>query len=147
MNFESFEKARIDKNIVFTNGCFDILHVGHLSYLKEAKSLGDLLVVGLNSDESVKRLKGEERPVNSEKDRKLFLESLRHVDFVFIFNEDTPLNLIQTVKPDVLVKGGDWKKEEIVGSKFVEGRGGKVLSLLFKEGYSTTNIINKIKSL
>lgn len=134
------------KKIVFTNGCFDILHTGHVSYLNEAKSCGDILVIGLNSDASIKRLKGETRPVNNEADRKFVLENLKAVDFVFIFEEDTPLKLIKEVNPNVLVKGGDWKVEQIVGSDFVMANGGEVKSLQFVNGYSTTNIIEKINS-
>ncbi|MDH5581400.1 MAG: D-glycero-beta-D-manno-heptose 1-phosphate adenylyltransferase [Bdellovibrionales bacterium] len=136
---------RGNKKIIFTNGCFDILHSGHVQYLNEAKSLGDILVVGLNSDRSVKDLKGPLRPINSEKDRKFILENLKSVDFVEIFDQPTPLELIQNVRPDILVKGGDWKVEQIVGSDFVISHGGLVRSLVFKEGQSTTNIIEKIK--
>ncbi|MFZ8932416.1 MAG: D-glycero-beta-D-manno-heptose 1-phosphate adenylyltransferase [Bacteriovoracaceae bacterium] len=136
---------RGSKKIVFTNGCFDILHSGHVQYLNEAKSLGDILVVGLNSDKSVKGLKGPLRPINSEQDRKFILENLKAVDFVEIFDRPTPLDLIHNVRPDVLVKGGDWKIEQIVGSDFVISQGGQVRSLVFKEGKSTTNIIEKIK--
>lgn len=142
----SFLESSKGKKIVFTNGCFDILHRGHLLYLKEARSLGDLLFVGLNSDQSIKRLKGESRPINSELDRKLMLESLRFVDCVEIFEEDTPLELIIEVSPDVLVKGGDWRPSDIVGSEFVLSKGGEVRSLSFVEGHSTTSIIEKIKS-
>ncbi len=133
------------KKIVFTNGCFDILHRGHVTYLAEARKLGDLLLVGLNSDASVKRLKGPERPINNEDDRKFVLSQLKSVDFVEIFTEDTPLNLILTVKPGVLVKGGDWKIEQIVGGKEVQSAGGQVFSLNFVDGYSTTNLIEKIQ--
>ena len=133
------------KKIVFTNGCFDILHRGHVTYLAEAKKLGDLLVIGLNSDASVKRLKGPERPINNEKDRQYVMSQLKSVDFVEIFTEDTPLNLILTVKPNVLVKGGDWKIEQIVGGKEVQANGGKVYSLNFVDGYSTTSLIEKIQ--
>lgn len=133
------------KKIVFTNGCFDILHRGHVAYLNEAKSCGDLLILGLNSDASVKELKGPERPVNSEQDRKFVLENLRSIDFVEIFNEQTPLSLIKTIKPNILVKGGDWAIEQIVGSKEVIAAGGEVYSLNFVDGFSTTNIIEKIK--
>ena len=114
------------KKIVFTNGCFDILHSGHVMYLNEAKAQGDLLFVGLNSDASVKRLKGEERPINSEIDRKIVLENLKAVDFVEIFNEDTPLELIQAVSPMMLVKGGDWSADQIVGSDHVLKNGGEL---------------------
>lgn len=140
------EDKESGKKIVFTNGCFDILHKGHVAYLNEARSCGDILVVGLNSDASVKRLKGESRPVNSELDRKYVLENLKAVDYVFIFEEDTPLNLIKKVSPKVLVKGGDWKVEQIVGSDYVLAMGGEVRSLNFVDGYSTTNIIHKINS-
>lgn len=133
------------KRIVFTNGCFDILHRGHVTYLAEARKLGDLLVVGLNADASVKRLKGPERPINNEEDRKFVLSQLKSVDFVEIFTEDTPLNLILKVQPSVLVKGGDWKIDQIVGAKEVIANGGDVFSLNFVNGYSTTSIINKIQ--
>ncbi len=133
------------KKVVFTNGCFDILHRGHVAYLQEARALGDILVVGLNSDKSVKRLKGPERPINAEADRKFVLEGLRCVDLVEIFEEDTPLELIKAVRPDVLVKGGDWKPEQIVGSDFVLGNGGIVRSLRFIDGHSTTKTIQEIK--
>ena len=133
------------KKIVFTNGCFDILHKGHVTYLSEAKKLGDLLIVGLNSDASVKRLKGNERPINNEDDRKFVLSQLKSVDFVEIFNEDTPLSLIMKIMPKILVKGGDWKIDQIVGGKEVIENGGDVFSLNFVDGYSTTSIINKIQ--
>lgn len=133
------------KKIVFTNGCFDILHIGHLAYLKEAKEQGDLLFIGLNSDSSIKRLKGDDRPINSEGDRKFFLESLKSVDFVELFSEDTPYELIEAIVPSVLVKGGDWAIDQIVGHEIVTSNGGDVKSLLFKEGYSTTSIIEKVQ--
>ncbi|MBY0516230.1 MAG: D-glycero-beta-D-manno-heptose 1-phosphate adenylyltransferase [Bacteriovoracaceae bacterium] len=133
------------KKIVFTNGCFDILHRGHVAYLNEAKKLGDILIIGLNSDASVKRLKGSERPINSELDRKFVLENLKAVDGVEIFTQDTPLELIKLIRPSILVKGGDWKIEQIVGSAEVIGWGGEVLSLNFVDGYSTTSVINKFK--
>lgn len=142
---EIFLENNKDKKVVFTNGCFDILHRGHVSYLNEAKSLGDVLIVGLNSDASVKRLKGESRPINNEEDRKFVLENLKAIDHVEIFREDTPLNLIKEVLPDTLVKGGDWKPEQIVGSQEVMANGGKVRSLNFVNGFSTTNVINKIQ--
>lgn len=141
-----FKKQVEGKKVVFTNGCFDILHRGHVSYLNEAKSLGEILVVGLNSDASVKRLKGETRPVNSELDRKFVLENLKAVDAVFIFEEDTPYNLISDVRPNILVKGGDWKPEDIVGSDIVLADGGEVKSLQFVNGFSTTATIEKINS-
>lgn len=141
-----FLKANEGKRIVFTNGCFDILHRGHVTYLTEARKLGDLLVIGLNSDASVKRLKGPERPINNEADRQYVLSQLKAVDFVEIFTEDTPLNLILKVKPAILVKGGDWKMEQIVGAKEVIATGGEVYSLNFVDGYSTTSLIGKIQT-
>jgi rfaE bifunctional protein nucleotidyltransferase chain/domain len=139
-----FLKKNREKKIVFTNGCFDILHGGHVAYLNEAKALGDILVVGLNSDDSVKRLKGESRPINDERERKFVLENLKAVDLVEIFEEDTPLDLIKLISPDVLVKGGDWAIDQIVGSDFVLANGGQVKSLNFIEGLSTTGTIEKI---
>lgn len=132
------------KSIVFTNGCFDILHRGHASYLNQAKSLGDKLIVGVNSDRSVRALKGESRPVNNESDRAFLIDNLKSVDYVIIFDEDTPYNLIREIQPDFLVKGGDWKEEDIVGWDIVKESGGKVLSLKFIENYSTTNTIKKL---
>ncbi len=134
-----------NKKIVFTNGCFDILHRGHIMYLNEAAKLGDALVIGLNSDQSVKRLKGEDRPVNGELDRSFMLENLKSVTKVFIFEEDTPYDLIQAIQPNVLVKGGDWPIESIIGHDIVTANGGEVLSLNFEDGYSTTNLIEKIQ--
>lgn len=142
---EKFLADNKGKRIVFTNGCFDILHRGHVTYLAEARKLGDLLLVGLNSDASVQRLKGPERPINKELDRQYVLSELKAVDFVEIFTEDTPLNLILKVQPKVLVKGGDWKIDQIVGAKEVIANGGDVFSLNFVDGYSTTNIIHKIQ--
>lgn len=130
--------------IVFTNGCFDILHYGHLHYLSAARDLGDRLVVGLNSAASVRRLKGPTRPINDELTRTHLLAALEMVDVVVVFENDTPLDLIKLVQPDILVKGGDWQPEQIVGSEVVLSRGGKVLSLPFVQGYSTTNIEQKI---
>ena len=135
------------RRIVFTNGCFDILHPGHIAYLEDAAACGDVLVLGLNSDASVRRLKGAERPINSERDRAVMLAGLASIDYVTLFEQDTPLELIMAVKPDVLVKGGDWTIENIVGADFVQERGGEVHSLPFKEGYSTTSLIEKIKAL
>lgn len=135
-----------NKKIVFTNGCFDILHAGHVSYLSKAKSLGDILVIGLNSDASVKKIKGKSRPVVSQKNRATLLAALEAVDFVVIFSDLTPLKLIKAIKPDVLVKGGDWKKENIVGSDFVESYGGKVKSLAYIKGLSTRSLIAKIQT-
>lgn len=133
------------EKIVFTNGCFDLLHYGHLHYLADARDLGDRLVIGLNSAASVRRLKGPTRPINDELTRTHLLAALEVVDAVVIFEEDTPLKLIQLVQPDILVKGGDWLPEQIIGSDVVLSRGGKVLSLPYIQGYSTTNIEQKIK--
>lgn len=133
------------KRIVFTNGCFDIIHFGHVSYLEEAKSCGDILIVGLNSDSSVSRLKGPSRPINGEMERAYVLAGLKAVDYVVIFSEDTPYELIATLKPNLLVKGGDWSPEQIVGSDIVINNGGEVRSLLFQEGFSTTKTIEKMK--
>lgn len=150
LNFDNIESGLAPlrnqgKKIVFTNGCFDLLHIGHVRYLQEARSLGDALVVGVNSDESVKRLKGPTRPVQNESDRAEILAALAAVDFTVIFNEDTPENLIHKVRPDILVKGGDWKIDQIVGAPFVMSYGGKVMSLQFVDGKSTTKIIEKAK--
>jgi rfaE bifunctional protein nucleotidyltransferase chain/domain len=142
---EEFLQKNKDKKIVFTNGCFDILHRGHVTYLAEARKLGDLLVLGLNSDASVKRLKGPERPINNEEDRKYVMSQLKSIDFVEIFTEDTPLELIKKISPKVLVKGGDWKIDQIVGGKEVQASGGNVYSLKFVDGYSTTALIHKIQ--
>ncbi|MBX2994444.1 MAG: D-glycero-beta-D-manno-heptose 1-phosphate adenylyltransferase [Bdellovibrionaceae bacterium] len=136
--------VRSGQKIVFTNGCFDLLHVGHVRYLQEARRLGDLLVVGLNADASVKRLKGPTRPLQSENDRAEILAALGCVDFTTLFEEDTPENLIKMIKPDILVKGGDWKIDQIAGGPFVQSYGGQVMSLQFVEGKSTTNIVNKM---
>lgn len=140
------EKIRNEnRKVVFTNGCFDIIHKGHVKYLNEAKSLGDHLIVGINSDDSVKRLKGKDRPVNNESDRAFIIDNLKSVDDVLIFNEDTPYDIIKEIIPDLLVKGGDWKEEDIVGSDIVKINGGKVVSLQFVNDYSTTNILKKIE--
>lgn len=135
------------KTVTFTNGCFDLLHYGHIHYLAEAADLADCLVVGLNSDGSVGRLKGEHRPIKDEKNRAHILASLACVDGVILFEEDTPYHLIKLVQPDFLVKGGDWQPEQIVGSDIVLAQGGKVLSLPFIEGYSTTKLEEKIKGV
>lgn len=134
-----------NKKIVFTNGCFDIIHRGHIEYLNEAKNLGDTLVIGLNSDKSVRKLKGSDRPIINQNDRAFILLNLKSVDYVIVFEEDTPYELIKSVRPDFLVKGGDWKEEDIVGSDILKEYGGKTISLKFVDSYSTTNIINKIK--
>lgn len=132
------------ETIVFTNGCFDILHRGHVEYLAQAADLGDKLIIGLNTDASVKRLKGESRPVNDEKSRALLLSALQFVDVVVFFDEDTPYELIKQVQPDILVKGNDYKPEEIVGYDIVTAKGGKVLTIDLVEGFSTTNIISRM---
>lgn len=134
------------QKIVFTNGCFDVLHYGHVRYLLEARKLGDILVVGLNSDESVRRLKGPTRPVNGEKERAFVLAALACIDYVVIFGEDTPKELIETVIPDVLVKGGDYDLSNIVGADFVTRNGGTVTTIPFVEGFSSTHIIEQLKT-
>lgn len=139
--------TRGKRRVVFTNGCFDLLHVGHIRYLKEARAQGDLLVVGLNADASVRKLKGEERPLQNESERGEILAALGAVDYVTLFTEDTPENLIHAVKPDVLVKGGDWPIEKIVGAPFVLKNGGEVKSLQFVNGRSTSALVEKIKKL
>lgn len=131
-----------NKKIVFTNGCFDIIHRGHVEYLKKAKELGDLLILGLNSDLSVKRLKGENRPINKEKDRAIVLAALECIDYITIFEEDTPLELIKIVKPDILAKGGDYKIENIAGREYAK----ETILIDFLDGYSTSNIIKIIES-
>ncbi len=138
---------REGKRLTFTNGCFDVLHIGHIRYLEEAASLGDALLVGLNSDASVKRLKGDDRPVNSQDERAEMLLALRSVDYVVIFDEETPLELIRAVQPYYLVKGGDWAPESIVGAPDVLARGGEVRSLPFVHGRSTTALIEKIRDM
>jgi D-beta-D-heptose 7-phosphate kinase/D-beta-D-heptose 1-phosphate adenosyltransferase len=135
------------EKVVFTNGCFDLLHYGHLVYLAEARGLGDRLVIGLNSDASVRRLKGAERPIWPEECRLFQLASLACVDAVVLFEEDTPLELLQVLQPDVLVKGGDYQLDQIVGADLVLGRGGQVQSLSFVEGYSSSGLIEKIRRL
>ena len=132
------------ETIVFTNGCFDIIHSGHIHTLSEAKALGTKLIVGINSDASVKRLKGEKRPVLSEDERALIVAALSFVDFVILFEEDTPFNLIKNITPTILVKGGDYKIEEIVGADIVLNNGGSVEMIPFLSGFSTTNTIEKI---
>lgn len=133
-----------NKKIVFTNGCFDIIHSGHIKYLYEAKKLGEKLIIGLNSDYSVRKLKGESRPVNSQESRAEVLAFMGDVDMVIVFDQDTPIELIKSILPDVLVKGGDWKINQIVGSDIVLNNNGLVKSLSFIEGFSTTSIIEKI---
>ncbi len=143
--FAEHEEELHRRKIVFTNGCFDLLHVGHVTYLAQAKALGDVLVIGLNTDASVRRLKGPDRPVNKQDARALVLAALESVDYVVFFDEDTPYNIITQVKPDILVKGGDYEIDNIVGSDFVRARGGQVLTIPFVDGFSTSNILEQIK--
>jgi len=133
------------KRVVFTNGCFDIIHFGHLDYLEKSKNLGDKLVVGLNTDRSVRQLKGQDRPINSEYARARTLAACEFVDAVITFNEETPIELIKKVKPDILTKGNDYSVENIVGSDFVLGIGGEVKTIDLLEGFSTSALIEKIK--
>lgn len=140
----AFKKER--KTVVFTNGCFDILHLGHATYLEEARKLGDILVVGINSDASVRRIKGGGRPIMGQDDRAGVLSALRSVDYVTIFDEDDPGALIRELGPDIIVKGSDWKESEIIGGDYVKGRGGKVVTIPFLDGYSTTALIDKIRA-
>ena len=132
------------KKIVFTNGVFDILHVGHLTYLEEAKAYGDVLIVGVNSDASVKKNKGDKRPINTEQDRAKMLLGLKAVDYTVIFNEKTPIEIINKIKPDIHIKGGDYKKEDLPETKVVEENGGEVKILSFVDNKSTTGVIEKI---
>ncbi|MCM8760650.1 MAG: D-glycero-beta-D-manno-heptose 1-phosphate adenylyltransferase [Candidatus Omnitrophica bacterium] len=132
------------KKIVFTNGCFDILHVGHVEYLKKARALGDVLIVGLNSDSSVRLIKGASRPINSQADRAKILASLYFIDYVTIFDEPTPERLIKKIRPHILVKGADWKASEIAGGDFVKSYGGRVARIPLVKGYSTTALIKKM---
>ena len=133
------------RTVVFTNGCFDLLHVGHIRYLARAKSEGDILVVGLNSDRSVRGLKGLDRPIQREDDRAEILSALRFVDYVVIFDEPTPIGLITALRPDVLVKGEDWQEDDIVGAREVKSWGGRVVRAAFTAGASTTNLIDRMK--
>ena len=132
--------------MVFTNGCFDLLHAGHVRYLREARALGDVLVVALNSDASVRKLKGEGRPILNQDERSEVMSALEVVDYVTVFNEQTPRELIAVLLPDVLVKGGDWAIEEIIGCEEVEASGGKVFSLPYLEGASTSEIVERIRN-
>ena len=136
-----------DNRIVFTNGCFDMLHRGHVEYLSSTASMGDIVVVGLNSDESVRKIKGDDRPIQDEYSRALLLASLKQVTAVCLFDEETPYNLISRVKPDVLVKGGDYKVDEIVSADVVKAYGGEVVTIDFLKGYSTTVLIEKIQNI
>ena len=145
-NINIIKKVKAErKKIIFTNGCFDLLHVGHIRYLAQAKKLGNFLIIGLNSDSSVKELKGEDRPINSFEDRATLLSAIKSVDLVIMFEEQTPENLIKDIVPDILVKGGDYNIEDIVGYQTVMQNGGQVKTLSFYDGYSSTNYINKIK--
>jgi len=136
---------REGKRVVFTNGCFDLLHLGHVEYLQKAKNLGDVLVVGINDDASVRRLKGAPRPITPENDRALIIAALAAVDYTCLFSEDTPLELITALRPDVLVKGADWAVDAVVGKKLVEGFGGTVRTIEFVPNRSTSGIIAKIR--
>ncbi len=138
------EWKRHIKTVVFTNGCFDILHLGHIDYLSKAAALGDILIIGLNSDDSVRRIKGPLRPLQDETSRAMILASLQFVDVVVLFNEDTPYQLIAEIVPDFLVKGSDYKAEDIVGYDIVSGSGGKVITIDFLPGYSTSAIVQKL---
>ncbi len=130
--------------IVFTNGCFDILHRGHIEYLAQAATMGDVLIIGLNTDKSVRKLKGNNRPVQDEKARAMILASLQFVDRIVLFNEETPYQLIDKIQPDVLVKGADYKPDKIIGSDIVKAKGGEIVSIDIVEGYSTSSLLNKI---
>jgi len=142
---EQVERVRAEgKKISFTNGCFDILHVGHVRYLREARKTGDLLILGLNSDASVRAIKGEKRPLVPQGERAEVIASLDVVDYVTLFDDPTPLRLIEYLRPDVLVKGGDWKEESVVGGNAVKSRGGRIVIVPLTEGASTTNIIDKV---
>ena len=140
-------KKQRGKSIVFTNGCFDILHIGHIKYLNAAKAKGDILIVGLNADKSVRLLKGKNRPVTPQRERAEILAALACVDFVVIFNEETPYRLISLIRPDVLVKGGDWPIDKIVGADIVRAKHGRVLRIPFIKNRSTTSLIEKIQKL
>jgi rfaE bifunctional protein nucleotidyltransferase chain/domain len=135
------------KSIIFTNGCFDILHSGHIDYLKKTKELGNILIIGINSDESIKKIKQQNRPINKLLDRMIVLNSIKYVDYVVPFNEETPENLIKIIKPDVLTKGGDWNKKDVVGSAFVKSYGGRTVIIPYIKGKSTTNTIKRIRDL
>jgi len=139
------EDRRRGRRIVFTNGCFDILHAGHVRYLAQARRLGDVLVVALNTDRSVRAIKGPDRPIVGQEERAFVMAGLESVDYVTFFDDETPLSLIEALQPDILVKGGDWKADGIVGGDFVRSRGGDVVVLPYLEGASTTNIIEKIR--
>lgn len=133
------------KKIVFTNGCFDILHYGHVTYLKKCRRLGDILVIGLNSDSSVRKIKGKGRPVTKEKERAAVLSALEFVDYISVFSEKTPAKLIEAVTPNILAKGGDWRKKDIVGADSVKKHGGRVVTVPFVKGFSTTEILKRLR--
>lgn len=133
------------KKTVFTNGCFDILHYGHIKYLEKCKHFGDILIIGLNSDSSVKKIKGKSRPITKQKERAALISALEFVDYVTLFNEKTPEKLIKDIAPNVLAKGGDWEKKDILGADFVNAHNGRVVTIPFVKGYSTTSIIKRIK--
>ncbi|MCJ7552378.1 MAG: D-glycero-beta-D-manno-heptose 1-phosphate adenylyltransferase [Ignavibacteriaceae bacterium] len=134
------------KKVVFTNGVFDLIHAGHIDYLTKAKTLGDVLIVGLNSDESVRRIKGDKRPILKEEERSFIVSNLKPVDYLVIFDEDTPANLIESLIPDILVKGADWELDEIIGREVVEENGGQVMAIKFANEQSTSKIIDSIIS-
>lgn len=151
ISFDNIQKQVLkwreeNKKIVFTNGCFDIIHRGHVDYLSKAKDLGDILIIGLNTDQSVRNIKGNTRPIQDENSRAIILASMQFVDAIVFFSEPTPYTLIKEIQPDILVKGADYKKEDIVGYDIVSQRGGKVETIEFIEGYSTSNIERKIKN-
>lgn len=151
ISFDNIQKQVLkwreeNKKIVFTNGCFDIIHRGHVDYLSKAKDLGDILIIGLNTDQSVRNIKGNTRPIQDEQSRAIILASMQFVDAIVFFSEPTPYTLIKEIQPDILVKGADYKKEDIVGYDIVNQRGGKVETIEFIEGYSTSNIERKIKN-
>ncbi len=137
----------LNKKIVFTNGCFDILHLGHIDYLAKSADQGDILCVGLNTDRSVRKIKGKNRPVNDENVRAIILASIAFVDAVMLFDEETPYELIKSVQPDILIKGADYKPEDIVGYDVVKSRGGEIKTIEFLDGYSTSNLLEKIKAI
>jgi rfaE bifunctional protein nucleotidyltransferase chain/domain len=137
----------LNKKIVFTNGCFDILHLGHINYLAKAADQGDILCVGLNTDRSVRKIKGKNRPVNDENVRAIILASIAFVDAVMLFDEETPYELIKRVQPDILIKGADYKPEDIVGYDVVKSRGGEIKTIEFLDGYSTSDLLEKIKAI
>ena len=151
ISFDNIQKQVLkwreeNKKIVFTNGCFDIIHRGHVDYLSKAKDLGDILIIGLNTDQSVRNIKGNTRPLQDENSRAIILASMQFVDAIVFFSEPTPYTLIKEIQPDILVKGADYKKEDIIGYDIVSQRGGTVETIEFIEGYSTSNIERKIKN-